>query len=258
MRPARRTGFQQPHPEPAPRRFAFSRARQPASASVQHPIDRWPRARLWIEIHRPHHQPGPLRRNWCRRMASISPAPAWAMSVFDSVTNVGNRPTFGTDSFAVESHLLNFHPLEVTAETEVEIHFLDRLRDEIKFPSVEALREQIGRDVAKAQKVFPAIENKWIVNSGQWLNATPYENLILDSINYPLSTASHCCTIAGAWPSALSNFCVRRRPDNAELSWPPRSDGCWTPSTPCCTRSCWRMSCAISGCQKPPPDCSTR
>jgi len=71
---------------------------------------------------------------------------------FDSVTNVGNRPTFGGDSFAIESHLLNFHPLELSAETEVEIYFFDRLRDEIKFPSVEALKEQIGRDVRKAQK----------------------------------------------------------------------------------------------------------
>src|SRR5258708_21986816 len=71
---------------------------------------------------------------------------------FDSVSNIGNRPTFGSDSFAIESHLLNFHPLELSAETEVEIHFLDRLRDEIKFPSVEALKEQIGRDVRKAQK----------------------------------------------------------------------------------------------------------
>ncbi|MFZ3263570.1 MAG: bifunctional riboflavin kinase/FAD synthetase [Terriglobales bacterium] len=70
---------------------------------------------------------------------------------FDSVTNVGNRPTFGADSFAIETHLLNFHPLELSAETEVELYFLDRLRDEIKFPSVEALREQIGRDVGKAQ-----------------------------------------------------------------------------------------------------------
>ena len=77
---------------------------------------------------------------------------------FDSVTNIGNRPTFGSDSFAVESHLLNFHPLEVTADTEVEIHFLDRLRDEIKFPSIDALREQIGRDVAKAQKYFRRLE----------------------------------------------------------------------------------------------------
>src|ERR1700719_4346863 len=71
---------------------------------------------------------------------------------FDSVSNLGNRPTFGSDSFAIESHLLNFHPLELSAETEVEVFFLDRLRDEIKFPSVEALKEQIGRDVRKAQK----------------------------------------------------------------------------------------------------------
>jgi riboflavin kinase / FMN adenylyltransferase len=73
---------------------------------------------------------------------------------FDSVTNVGNRPTFGADSFAVESHLLNFHTLELTPETEVEVYFLSRLRDEVKFPSVEALREQIGRDVKKAQRYF--------------------------------------------------------------------------------------------------------
>ena len=54
----------------------------------------------------------------------------------------------------METHLLNFHPIELSAETEVELHFLDRLRDEIKFPSVEALKEQIGRDVAKVQKYF--------------------------------------------------------------------------------------------------------
>jgi riboflavin kinase/FMN adenylyltransferase len=73
---------------------------------------------------------------------------------FDSVTNIGNRPTFGADSFAIETHLLDFHPLELTAETEIELFFLARLRDEIKFASVDALREQIGRDVRKAQKYF--------------------------------------------------------------------------------------------------------
>jgi len=73
---------------------------------------------------------------------------------FDSVTNVGNRPTFGAELFAIETHLLNFHPLELTPETEVEICFLDRLRDEIKFPSVEALREQIANDVKKARRYF--------------------------------------------------------------------------------------------------------
>jgi riboflavin kinase / FMN adenylyltransferase len=73
---------------------------------------------------------------------------------FDSVTNVGSRPTFGAESFAIESHLLNFHPIELNPATEVEIHFLHRLRDEIKFPSVKALREQIGIDVRKARRYF--------------------------------------------------------------------------------------------------------
>ncbi|HKU27955.1 MAG TPA: bifunctional riboflavin kinase/FAD synthetase [Candidatus Sulfotelmatobacter sp.] len=76
---------------------------------------------------------------------------------FDSVTNVGNRPTFGAELFAIETHLLNFHPLELTPDTEVEICFLERLRDEIKFPSVEALREQIARDVKKARRYFHLI-----------------------------------------------------------------------------------------------------
>jgi riboflavin kinase / FMN adenylyltransferase len=77
---------------------------------------------------------------------------------FDSVTNIGNRPTFGEDSFAIETHLLNFHPVELTAETAVEISFLNRLRDEIKFPSSEALREQIGRDVKCASRYFHLLQ----------------------------------------------------------------------------------------------------
>jgi riboflavin kinase / FMN adenylyltransferase len=73
---------------------------------------------------------------------------------FDSVTNIGNRPTFGADSFAIETHLLDFHPLELTPETEIELVFFSRLRDEIKFDSIDQLREQIGRDIGKARHYF--------------------------------------------------------------------------------------------------------
>jgi len=73
---------------------------------------------------------------------------------FQSVTNLGNRPTFGAESFAIETHLLNFHPFPLNPETEVEIYFFERLRDEIKFPSVEALRQQIAQDVKKARRYF--------------------------------------------------------------------------------------------------------
>src|SRR4051812_4181937 len=74
--------------------------------------------------------------------------------IFNSVTNVGNRPTFGADSFAIESHLLNFHPIDIDENTVIETCFLRRLRSEIKFPSVEALRAQIGKDVARAKRYF--------------------------------------------------------------------------------------------------------
>lgn len=79
---------------------------------------------------------------------------------FDSVTNVGKRPTFGEESFAIETHLLNFHPIELRPDTEVELFFLNRLRDEIKFPSVEALREQIAKDVKKARRYFHLLKRE--------------------------------------------------------------------------------------------------
>lgn len=73
---------------------------------------------------------------------------------FDAVTNVGNRPTFGADSFAVESYLLNFHPIELNEHTPLTLTFLRRLRAEIRFPNPEALRNQIGRDVLIARRYF--------------------------------------------------------------------------------------------------------
>ncbi len=73
---------------------------------------------------------------------------------FQAVTNVGNRPTFGEASFAVESHILDFEPVELNEETPLELEFLVRLRGEMEWPSPEALKEQIFRDVAKARKFF--------------------------------------------------------------------------------------------------------
>jgi riboflavin kinase/FMN adenylyltransferase len=73
---------------------------------------------------------------------------------FQAVTNVGNRPTFGEASFAVESHILDFEPVELDEQTPVELEFLLRLRGEIEWPSPEALKAQIFKDVARAQRYF--------------------------------------------------------------------------------------------------------
>ena len=73
---------------------------------------------------------------------------------FQAVTNVVNRPTFGEASFAVESHILDFEPMELGEETSIELEFLVRLRGEIKWPSPEELKTQILRDIAAAKRYF--------------------------------------------------------------------------------------------------------
>lgn len=77
-----------------------------------------------------------------------------AAETFEAVTNVGNRPTFGADSFAVESHLLNFHPLDLSETTPLRLAFLRRLREERRFASTEALRDQIAMDVTRSRRYF--------------------------------------------------------------------------------------------------------
>jgi riboflavin kinase/FMN adenylyltransferase len=77
---------------------------------------------------------------------------------FQAVTNVGNRPTFGEASFAVESHILDFEPMELGEETPIELEFLFRLRGEIQWPSPEALKTQIMRDIGAAKRYFRLIK----------------------------------------------------------------------------------------------------
>jgi riboflavin kinase / FMN adenylyltransferase len=77
---------------------------------------------------------------------------------FEAVTNVGNRPTFENAGFSIETHILDFNPafepIELTEDTPLYLEFLFHLREEIHFPSVDALKEQIGKDVARAKRYF--------------------------------------------------------------------------------------------------------
>jgi riboflavin kinase/FMN adenylyltransferase len=73
---------------------------------------------------------------------------------FEGVTNIGNRPTFGADSFAVETYLLRFRPIALDESTPLRMTFHKRLREEKKWPSTDALKQQIGIDVARAERWF--------------------------------------------------------------------------------------------------------
>jgi riboflavin kinase/FMN adenylyltransferase len=75
------------------------------------------------------------------------------VTLCDSVTNVGHKPTFGDHRLTVETFLLNFAGDEV-AETDMELEFLCRLRDEMKFQNPAILKVQIQEDARRALKFF--------------------------------------------------------------------------------------------------------
>ena len=71
-----------------------------------------------------------------------------------AAVNIGVRPTLGnpTPQLRVEAHLLDFDG-DLYGQ-EMELSFVKKLRDEIKFASVEELRQQIARDLAAARGSF--------------------------------------------------------------------------------------------------------
>jgi riboflavin kinase/FMN adenylyltransferase len=94
----------------------------------------------------------PAKGVYVTRLTVFGSADSASGRCFRSVTNVGDRPTFGEPSFTVESHILDFEPIELTDGTPLELEFLYRLRPEIAWPSPEALKAQIMKDVAKANR----------------------------------------------------------------------------------------------------------
>jgi riboflavin kinase/FMN adenylyltransferase len=72
---------------------------------------------------------------------------------WESITNIGYRPTFGaSDELSIETFLLE--PLAGETPRRIRVEFLQHVRDERKFDSPEELKAQIFADVRKAQAYF--------------------------------------------------------------------------------------------------------
>jgi riboflavin kinase/FMN adenylyltransferase len=68
------------------------------------------------------------------------------------VLNLGRQPTFGDNAVAIEAHLLDFQG-DLYGER-VTLALVHRLREEMKFPSVDALRQQIAADAMHARALL--------------------------------------------------------------------------------------------------------
>ena len=70
-------------------------------------------------------------------------------NVFKGMCNIGTRPTVGGTSRTIETHILDFS--EDIYGLPLRLRFLRRIRDERKFPSLDALRQQL---VSDAESVY--------------------------------------------------------------------------------------------------------
>jgi riboflavin kinase/FMN adenylyltransferase len=83
---------------------------------------------------------------YATRTRDLDSTRAW-----NSITNVGYRPTFDGHSLTVETFLLD--PLHDPSPTRIEVAFLKYLRDERKFENPAALKSQILKDVNVANRL---------------------------------------------------------------------------------------------------------
>jgi riboflavin kinase / FMN adenylyltransferase len=72
--------------------------------------------------------------------------------VHDAVSNFGRRPTVGSDAPLLETHLLDFDG--DLYGREIEVDFIDFIRDEVKFDGLDALKAQIAKDSVKARALL--------------------------------------------------------------------------------------------------------
>ncbi|WP_020563185.1 bifunctional riboflavin kinase/FAD synthetase [Methylosarcina fibrata] len=74
------------------------------------------------------------------------------------IANVGTRPTVdGGSKVILETHLFDFD--EEIYGHYVEVHFKQKIRDEMRFTSLALLKTQIEKDVAQTKKIFADLKN---------------------------------------------------------------------------------------------------
>lgn len=76
----------------------------------------------------------------------------WRAAVYDGVVNIGRRPTFAGATPSLEIHLLDFAG-DLYGET-LRIYFVERLRDERHFASVQDLQKSVRADIASARQLL--------------------------------------------------------------------------------------------------------
>ena len=73
-------------------------------------------------------------------------------NTYRGVANIGYSPTFDDHQFTVEVHILDFD--QNIYDDDIRVNFVQRIRDEIKFTSIDELKAQIHKDIAVAREIL--------------------------------------------------------------------------------------------------------
>ncbi len=74
----------------------------------------------------------------------------WNNNIYKAITSIGNNPTVNGEKITVESHILNFN--ENIYGDKIMVNFIKKIRNNVKFNSVEELKAQLEHDKIFAQK----------------------------------------------------------------------------------------------------------
>jgi riboflavin kinase/FMN adenylyltransferase len=121
-------------------------------------------------------------RTWPRLLLPGQGIYAGVAELFDgsrytAAIDVGTNPTFGVEPLHVEAFLIDFPDEELRGQ-QIAVEFWERLRDEIRFDSVDELIEAIGADVERTKRIISGI---WRLRRGDDILG----ELVEDGVDFP-------------------------------------------------------------------------
>ncbi len=99
-----------------------------------------------------------LEDELCPRQGVYAVTVELDQGTFMGVANIGYSPTFDDYLFTVEVHILDFN--QELYGKRIRVNFISRIRDEIKFNSIDELAAQINRDIETGRELLAGMTGK--------------------------------------------------------------------------------------------------
>ena len=80
--------------------------------------------------------------------------------IYDGMLNIGFRPTINGQSLTIEANIFAFN--DTIYDKTITVYFVDKIRPEIKFPNIKALKEQLVKDKEYCRTMLSKSQNEYV------------------------------------------------------------------------------------------------